>query len=196
MIVPSIRAATERGTRSLSVSRPARPRTATIAKGTRNQVGRKMVSAPIGSIAMVLVRPVEDPASSRPKTNRKIGADREQPRDQRGQLVAPHPERGAAEDHGRGRATLARHRDEPAQQGRQDDADQADHQACQVEMPNPTTKRPVAQCGHRDVRGEPRPEQVVWLSFALAVADHVDPVHLDLQRAQVRRRYRAAPSAR
>ncbi len=53
---------------------PTRPRTATTANGTRNQVGRIVVSAPIGSAATALFSVLEEPASSRPKTSRNSGA--------------------------------------------------------------------------------------------------------------------------
>jgi hypothetical protein len=57
-----------------STAPPTRPRTATAANGTRNQVGSTVVSAPIGSAAIALLRPADEPASSRPKTSSTIGA--------------------------------------------------------------------------------------------------------------------------
>ena len=57
-----------------STAPPTRPSTATIANGMRNQVGSSVVSAPMGSFAMALLRLADEPASSSPKRNRKIGA--------------------------------------------------------------------------------------------------------------------------
>ncbi len=57
-----------------STDPPTRPSTATMANGTRNQVGSRVVSAPIGSAPIALLSLAEEPASSRPKTSRKIGA--------------------------------------------------------------------------------------------------------------------------
>ena len=48
-------------------------------------------------------------------------------------------------------------------------------------------ERAVAQAEHRDVGGEPGPEQVARAALALGVGDHVDAVGLDLQRARLRR---------
>ncbi len=57
-----------------STEPPTRPSTATIANGTRNQVGSSVVSAPIGSAPIALLSLADEPASSSPKTSRKIGA--------------------------------------------------------------------------------------------------------------------------
>ncbi len=57
-----------------STEPPIRPSTATIANGTRNQVGSRVASAPIGSAPIALLRLAEEPASSSPNTSRKIGA--------------------------------------------------------------------------------------------------------------------------
>src|SRR5690349_12143123 len=86
MIVPSIRAATYRGTRTPSVNRarpeeymsstdpPTSPSTATITNGMRYQVGSRLASAPIGSAPIAAERAFDEPASSRPKITRTIGA--------------------------------------------------------------------------------------------------------------------------
>ncbi len=57
-----------------STAPPTRPSTATIANGTRNQVGSSAASAPIGSAAIASDSSVDDPASSSPKTSSRIGA--------------------------------------------------------------------------------------------------------------------------
>ena len=57
-----------------STEPPTRPSTATITNGTRYQVGSRLASAPIGSAPIALDRLFDDPASSRPKITRKIGA--------------------------------------------------------------------------------------------------------------------------
>src|ERR1700730_10724601 len=57
-----------------STAPPTSPSTATMANGTRYQVGSSVVSAPIGSAAIALLSLAEEPASSRPKRSRKIGA--------------------------------------------------------------------------------------------------------------------------
>ncbi len=57
-----------------STAPPTSPRTATAAKGTRNQVGRMVVSAPIGSPAIAVLSEAEEPASSRPNTSSTSGA--------------------------------------------------------------------------------------------------------------------------
>ncbi len=57
-----------------STEPPIRPSTATMANGTRNQVGSKVVSAPIGSAPIAALRVLDEPASSRPKTSRNTGA--------------------------------------------------------------------------------------------------------------------------
>src|ERR1017187_2758815 len=57
-----------------STDPPTSPSTATMANGTRYQVGSSVVSAPIGSPAMALLSLAEEPASSNPKMSRKIGA--------------------------------------------------------------------------------------------------------------------------
>ena len=44
-----------------------RPMTATTTKGTRNQVGRMVARAPIGSLAIAPLRSGSDPARSSPK---------------------------------------------------------------------------------------------------------------------------------
>ena len=45
-----------------------------MANGNRYQVGRIVVSAPIGSAEMAVFSVLDEPASSRPKPSRKIGA--------------------------------------------------------------------------------------------------------------------------
>ena len=45
---------------------PTSPRTATTTKGTRNQVGSRSASAPMGSAAIAVLRLADDPASSSP----------------------------------------------------------------------------------------------------------------------------------
>ena len=57
-----------------STEPPISPSTATIANGTRNQVGSSVASAPIGSACIAEFRLLDEPASSRPNTTRKIGA--------------------------------------------------------------------------------------------------------------------------
>jgi len=57
-----------------STAPPTRPSTATMANGKRYQVGRMVVSAPIGSAEIALFSLADEPASSRPKPSRKIGA--------------------------------------------------------------------------------------------------------------------------
>src|ERR1039457_2158529 len=57
-----------------STEPPISPRTATMANGTRNQVGSRVASAPIGSALIAEFRLLEEPASSSPKTSRKMGA--------------------------------------------------------------------------------------------------------------------------
>ena len=57
-----------------STAPPTRPRTATSANGTRNQVGSSVVSAPIGSAPIAADRSPEEPASSRPKISSTTGA--------------------------------------------------------------------------------------------------------------------------
>ena len=57
-----------------STEPPISPSTATIANGTRNQVGSRVASAPIGSAPIAVLRLLDEPASSRPNTTRKIGA--------------------------------------------------------------------------------------------------------------------------
>src|ERR1035441_7040238 len=57
-----------------STAPPTRPSTATIANGTRNQLGSRVVSAPIGSAPIAELRLADEPASSSPKMNRMIGA--------------------------------------------------------------------------------------------------------------------------
>ena len=61
-----------------STDPPTRPSTATMMNGTRYQVGSRLASAPIGSLAIAADRLFDEPASSRPKITRKIGA-REEP---------------------------------------------------------------------------------------------------------------------
>src|SRR4051794_5976391 len=86
MITPSTSAADQRGMGSPSDSSaspeeemsstapPTSPSTATSANGTRNQVGSRAASAPIGSAAMALDRSVDEPASSSPNTSSTSGA--------------------------------------------------------------------------------------------------------------------------
>ena len=57
-----------------STEPPIRPSTATIANGTRNQVGSRLASAPIGSAPIAVLRLLDEPASSKPNITRKIGA--------------------------------------------------------------------------------------------------------------------------
>ncbi len=57
-----------------STAPPTRPSTATSAKGTRNQVGSRSVSAPIGSAAILVDRSCDEPASSSPNTSNTSGA--------------------------------------------------------------------------------------------------------------------------
>ncbi len=45
-------------------------------------------------------------------------------------------------------------------------------------------ERAVAEAEHRDVGGEPRPEQVARAALALGLGDDVDAVGLDLQRSR------------
>ena len=61
-----------------STAPPTSPSTATRANGIRNQVGSTVVSAPIGSAAIALLRSAEEPASSSPKISSTTGAS-EQP---------------------------------------------------------------------------------------------------------------------
>src|ERR1700744_2029385 len=60
-----------------STDPPTSPSTATIANGTRNQVGSSAASAPIGFAPIAVDRLVEEPASSRPKISSPIGATAE-----------------------------------------------------------------------------------------------------------------------
>ena len=60
-----------------STDPPTRPSTATMANGTRNQVGSSVVSAPIGSAPIALLSLADEPASSSPKTSRTMGATEE-----------------------------------------------------------------------------------------------------------------------
>jgi hypothetical protein len=55
------------------------PMTVTIAKGTRNQVGRIWVSAPTGSAPMAVSSDLDDPARRVPKRRRNTGGS-EDPR--------------------------------------------------------------------------------------------------------------------
>src|ERR1700753_171132 len=57
-----------------STAPPTSPSTATMANGNRYQVGRMVVSAPIGSAEIAPFSLVDEPASSSPKPSRKIGA--------------------------------------------------------------------------------------------------------------------------
>ena len=57
-----------------STEPPIKPSTATIANGTRNQVGSRVASAPMGSAPIAELRLLDEPASSRPNTSRKMGA--------------------------------------------------------------------------------------------------------------------------
>ena len=57
-----------------STEPPIRPSTATMTNGTRNQVGSSVASAPTGSAPIAELRLVDEPASSRPNSSRKIGA--------------------------------------------------------------------------------------------------------------------------
>src|SRR5438309_10200883 len=61
-----------------STDPPTSPSTATMMNGTRYQVGSRLASAPIGSLAIAADRLVDEPANSRPKTTKKSGA-REEP---------------------------------------------------------------------------------------------------------------------
>jgi len=45
-----------------------------MANGNRYQVGRMVVSAPIGSAEMAVASVLDEPASSSPKPSRKMGA--------------------------------------------------------------------------------------------------------------------------
>ena len=56
-----------------STAPPIRPSTATIANGTRNQVGSTSASAPIGSAPMSWASCGDEPASSSPKTMSTAG---------------------------------------------------------------------------------------------------------------------------
>ena len=49
-----------------STAPPTRPSTATIANGTRNQVGSSVVSAPIGSVKIASPSPSTDATSRMP----------------------------------------------------------------------------------------------------------------------------------
>ena len=60
-----------------STAPPTSPSTATIANGTRNQVGSSAASAPIGFAPIAVDRLVDEPASSRPKISSTIGATAE-----------------------------------------------------------------------------------------------------------------------
>ncbi len=57
-----------------STDPPTSPSTATMMNGMRYQVGSRLASAPIGSAAIATDRAFDEPASSRPKMTRKIGA--------------------------------------------------------------------------------------------------------------------------
>jgi len=57
-----------------STDPPISPSTATMANGTRNQVGSSVASAPIGSAPIAKLSLLDEPASSRPNTSRKMGA--------------------------------------------------------------------------------------------------------------------------
>ena len=60
-----------------STAPPTRPSTATSTNGTRNQVGSRSASAPIGSAAILVDRSCDDPASSSPNTSSTSGATAE-----------------------------------------------------------------------------------------------------------------------
>jgi len=60
-----------------STAPPMRPSTATIANGTRNQVGSRTASAPIGSLAIEVLSPLGGAGQQRPKTSRTMGASEE-----------------------------------------------------------------------------------------------------------------------
>src|SRR5580693_7620273 len=57
-----------------STDPPIRPSTATMANGTRNQEGSSVPSAPSGFAPIAERRLLDEPASSRPNSTRKIGA--------------------------------------------------------------------------------------------------------------------------
>ncbi len=52
----------------------ARPSSATMANGTRNHVGSRLASAPIGSAPIAWFSGDDEPASSRPDASRSTGA--------------------------------------------------------------------------------------------------------------------------
>src|SRR2546426_190700 len=88
----------------------------------------------------------------------------------------PHRRRGAP---------LAAHRDESAGQERQHDPHHADDGRLPERDAEPQHKRAVTQPQDRDVRREPRPEQIMRAALALGLGDHVDAVHLHLERPHV-----------
>jgi len=142
----------------------------------------------LGTVAAAHAHPVKHGRGGQRGQDHQHGlpAHGQQPGDDRGQLVAIDPERGPAKHHCRRRAALARHGNEPAGQKRQHDPDDADDQRLPERDAEAELERTVAEAEHRDVRGEPRPEQVTRVPLTLALGDDVDAVHLDLERPHLR----------
>jgi len=59
-----------------STAPPMRPSTATIANGTRNQVGSRTASAPIGSLAIEVLSPLGGAGQQRPENEQDDGGQR------------------------------------------------------------------------------------------------------------------------
>jgi hypothetical protein len=57
-----------------STAPPTSPRTATMTKGTRNQVGNNVANAPTGSLPIAELSCDDEPAKRRPKKTRMTGA--------------------------------------------------------------------------------------------------------------------------
>ena len=68
-----------------------------------------------------------------------------------GSLLPLTPNAARLEHHRRRRAPLAGHRDEPAEQEREDDPDHADHHRLPERDPEAEHERAVAEAEHRDV---------------------------------------------
>ena len=113
------------------------------------------------------------------RDQRRLPADGEDPRQDRGHPVAVDAERGAAQDQRRRGAALARDRDQAAEQERDDDADDAGDDRLPERDAEAQQERAVGQAEDADVGAEPGPEQLPGRALALLLGDDVDAVGLD-----------------
>ena len=122
---------------------------------------------------------VEDMASTAVVVNEIFPAQCGDPAQRGRHLGAFHAEGGAGEHHGRGVAALARYGDDAHQQERHDHADGGHDGGLPEGDAESQCPCAVRHGEHRDVRGEPRPEQAGRRAFSFLFGNGVYALFLD-----------------